>query len=110
MLLEENAQLLSYRQTAEWGMRIIQGSFGRLRVPLPIANTKERAELLETVCRLSNVRATCVGINQIRQVYYPTWTASEDERLWKDLCNMVFGDIRHADRVAKFHLTEQAVN
>ncbi|KAF4604531.1 hypothetical protein EYR40_003305 [Pleurotus pulmonarius] len=110
MLLEENAQLLSYRQTAEWGMRIIQGSFGRLRVPLPIANTKERAELLEIVCRLSNVRATCVGINQIRQVYYPTWRASEDERLWKDLRNMVFGDIRHADRVAKFHLTEQAVN
>lgn len=25
-----NRELLSYRQTAEWGMRAIQGSFGRL--------------------------------------------------------------------------------
>ncbi|EEB96493.1 hypothetical protein MPER_04363, partial [Moniliophthora perniciosa FA553] len=30
-LLRFNRQLLSYRQSAEWGMRIMQGSFGRLR-------------------------------------------------------------------------------
>ena len=29
-------QLLSYRQTAEWGMRALQGAFGRLRVPLDV--------------------------------------------------------------------------
>lgn len=29
-------QLLSFRQSAEWGMRSLQGSFGRLRVPLEI--------------------------------------------------------------------------
>lgn len=31
-ILQLNRQLLSYRQTAEWGMRGMQGSFGRLRV------------------------------------------------------------------------------
>jgi hypothetical protein len=29
-------ELLSYRQTAEWGMPGLQGSFGRLRIPLEI--------------------------------------------------------------------------
>jgi hypothetical protein len=31
-------ELLSYRQTAEWGMRSLQGSFGRLRLPLDIGD------------------------------------------------------------------------
>ncbi|KAG6808001.1 hypothetical protein H0H92_005724 [Tricholoma furcatifolium] len=35
-LLEKNKQLLSFRQTAEWGNQALQGSFGRLRVPLEI--------------------------------------------------------------------------
>lgn len=35
-LLVENRQLLSYRQTAEWGMQTLQGSFGHLQVPLHI--------------------------------------------------------------------------
>lgn len=41
-LLRFNRQLLSYCQTAEWGMQTIQGSFGRLHVPLPIASDKSR--------------------------------------------------------------------
>ncbi|KAJ8503054.1 hypothetical protein ONZ45_g11200 [Pleurotus djamor] len=107
ILMDENAQLVSYRQTAEWGMRIVQGSFGRLRAPLPIEDSSERTELLEIVCRQSNLRTIRVGINQIRNVYYPTWRATEDERLWTDLGNMVIGNIRSADRVAKFHLVVQ---
>ncbi len=35
-LMAFDRQLLSYRQTAEWGNRGLQGSFGRLRVPLPV--------------------------------------------------------------------------
>ena len=50
-------QLLSCRQAAEWGMRTIQGSFGRLQMPLPINDTKWRANLVEICVRLSNVRA-----------------------------------------------------
>ena len=99
-----NRQLLSYRQTAEWGMRMIQGSFGRLRVPLKISSKKRRQQLLEIIVRLSNVRTRCVGINQIRSVYMPTWKASEDEMMWLDLGNVMFGEIRKRDRVARFHL------
>ncbi|KAF5371930.1 hypothetical protein D9757_011485 [Collybiopsis confluens] len=106
--MARNRQLLSYRQTAEWGMRIMQGSFGRLRVPLPISNSDARQELLEICCRLTNVRAICVGINQIRSVYLPTWKASEDDRLWDELGNMLFGEIRRVDRVARFHVVPVA--
>jgi len=49
-------ELLSYRQTAEWGMRSIQGSFGRLRLPLQIDNKEERANLLEICFHLHNPR------------------------------------------------------
>jgi len=103
-MLTVNRQLLSYRQTAEWGMRTVQGSFGRLRVPLKISSENHRARLLETCMRLTNVRARCVGINQIRSVYMPIWKASEDEQLWLDLGDMVFGEIRRRDRVSRFHL------
>ncbi|KAF8799597.1 hypothetical protein BYT27DRAFT_7058723, partial [Phlegmacium glaucopus] len=104
LTLAINRQLLSYRQTAEWGMRMMQGSFGRLRVPLPISSDKARRRLLETCVRLSNIRARCVGINQIRSVYMPIWRASEDEQLWLNLGDIIFGDIRKRDRVSRFHL------
>ncbi|KAF8816486.1 hypothetical protein BYT27DRAFT_7207622, partial [Phlegmacium glaucopus] len=39
---------------AEWGMRMIQGSFGRLRVPLKISSPKRRQQLLEIIIRLAN--------------------------------------------------------
>lgn len=103
-LLRYNRQLLSFRQTAEWGMRALQGSFGRLRVPLDITSESARVRLLETCVRLHNVRTVCVGVNQIRNVYVPTWKAAEDERLWTDLGNVMFGYIRKHDRVSRFHL------
>ena len=99
-----NRQLLSYRQTAEWGMRTLQGSFGRLRVPLPITSETRRRHRIEVCARLSNVRARCVGISEIRSVYMPIWQSSEDDRLWLELGDMVFGDIRKRDRVSRFHL------
>jgi hypothetical protein len=37
----------------------------------------------------------------------PIWKASEDEQLWLDLGNVLFGDIRHRDRVARYHLVVQ---
>lgn len=57
--------LLSYRQTAEWGMRALQGSFGRLRLPLGIGDAEERGDLLEMCVRLHNLRTQRVGYNQI---------------------------------------------
>lgn len=95
--LQFNRQLLSYRQTAEWGNRMLQGSFGRLRVPLDINKMESRQELLELCCRLNIVRARVVGINQIRNVYMPVWKTSEDEQLWNNLGDMLLRDIRHRD-------------
>jgi hypothetical protein len=102
--LAYNRQLVSYRQTAEWGMRTIRGAFGRLRVPLPIRNRELRQRLLENTSRLTNIRARRVGISQIRTVYLGVWRESEDQRMWTDLGDMLFGDIRRRDRVSRFHL------
>ena len=68
-----NTELTSYRQTAEWGMRAIQGSFGRLRVPLDIEDNQGRARLLEVCIHLNNLCANYIGISQIRSVYQPVW-------------------------------------
>ncbi len=54
-VLAFNRQLLSYRQTAEWGMQTLQESFGRLRVPLPIESVDARRQLIETCIRLNNL-------------------------------------------------------
>jgi hypothetical protein len=97
-------ELLSYRQTAEWGMRGLQGSFGRLRIPLEIGRQSERGDLIEICIRLNNLRARLVGINQIRTVYMPLWKQNRDEEeVWTNFENMMFGDQRRSDRVARFH-------
>jgi len=54
-VLAFNRQLLSFRQSAEWGMRSLQGAFGRLRVPLPIEDPSSRQDLLEICVRLHNI-------------------------------------------------------
>lgn len=97
-------ELLSYRQTAEWGNRALQGAFGRLRVPLEISNAERRGELLEICSRLHNVRTRLVGTNQIRTVYMPCWQSTpEDIEIWRNFENMLFSDQRRHDRVARFH-------
>lgn len=96
-------QLLSCQQAAEWGMRTIQGSFGRLWMPLPVDDTRGRAKLIETCIRLSNVRARLVGISQIREVFMPIWK-EEDGNMWDSFETMLFGQIRQRDRVMRFHL------
>jgi hypothetical protein len=97
-------ELLSYRQTAEWGMRGLQGSFGRLRIPLEIGRQEERGDLLEICVRLNNLRAQQVGINQIRNVYMPLWKQTrEEEHVWGNFENMLFGEQHRSDRVGRFH-------
>ncbi|OJT14842.1 hypothetical protein TRAPUB_8636 [Trametes pubescens] len=103
-LLARNRQLLSYRQTAEWGMRQLRAGFGRLRVPLNINDPDGRLVLLEICARSSNVRAVRVGLNEIRTVYMRVWEEAEDADIWADLDNVMFGEIRRRDRVARFHL------
>lgn len=96
--------MLSYRQTAEWGMRSIQGSFGRLRMPLPINDEQFRADLLECVFRLHQVRTRRIGHNEIREVYMPQWKrTTEDEEVWINFENILFSDQRKNDRVSRYH-------
>jgi hypothetical protein len=105
-LLAFDRQLLSFRQTAEWGMRALQGSFGRLRMPLDINFSEQRQDLLEACVRLNNVRARMVGINQIRSVYMPIWQEDEHDRMvWEQFEKMLFSHQRNNDRVARFHLS-----
>jgi len=104
LMLTVNHQLLSYCQTAEWGMHTMQDSFGRLHIPLNINSENCCKQLLETCCRLSNVQTHCVGISQIKNVYMPIWKAAEDEQLWLSLGDMIFVDIQKRDRISCFHL------
>lgn len=98
-------QLLSFRQTAEWGMRAIQGSFGRLRVPLDINHASRRGDLLEVIMRLYQIRARRVGINQIRSVYMPRWTEGEEQRaIWDHFETILFKEQKKNDRVVRFHM------
>lgn len=103
--MQFDRQLLSFRQTAEWGMRTLQGSFGRLRVPLPINYSDIRGDLLEVIARLFNLRARKVGHNQIRTVYLPLWQDDENyPSTWLHLESILFRDQRRNDRVNRFHL------
>lgn len=100
-----NRELLSYRQTAEWGMRALQGSFGRLRVPLEINQPQKRANLLEVCVRLHNLRAQRVGINQICTVYMKEWRATDElDDLWRNFENILFSEQRARDRVSQYHV------
>jgi hypothetical protein len=100
-----NRALLSYRQTAEWGMRALQGAYGRLRVPLDANNSEIRLRILESCVRLHNLRTTRIGINQICTVYMPEWETTEDDRFWDDVEDMMqIKDVLKHDRVSRFHL------
>ena len=98
-----NRELLSYRQTAEWGMRQLQGGFGRLRMPLDANDLEGRKTLLEVCIRLMQVRVRRVGISEIRNVYFPIWEQAEDDHVWNDLGTLVFGEVRRRDRVSRFY-------
>jgi len=101
-----NREVLSYRQTAEWGMRGIQGALGRLHVPLEIANKDSRGDLIKICIRLHNLRAIRVGINQIRSVYLKCWQeTADDAAVWQDFENMLFSTQRQKDQVSCFHVT-----
>lgn len=101
-----NRELLSYRQTAEWGMRSLQGAFGRLRIPLNISDKEARGDLIEICVHLHNLHSKKVGINQICTVYMNHWQATdEDTEVWHDFENMLFSEQWQKDRVTRFHVT-----
>ena len=107
-LLQYNCQLLSYQQTAEWGMHTLQGSFGCLHIPLPINHSDLRGDLLETVSRLFNLHARAVGHNQIWTVYMPIWREDEQEELWMSFEGMLFSEQQEMIELVDFILLHQS--
>ena len=86
-------------------MRDLQGSFGRLRVPLEIEDMEKRADLIESCFRLHNLRTRMVGINHIRNVYIPAWCEGDDDRrIWEGFEGILFSDQQKHDRVSTFHI------
>ncbi|KAF9019862.1 hypothetical protein BDZ89DRAFT_1093804 [Hymenopellis radicata] len=107
--LQFDRQLLSLRQAAEWGNRCLQGSFGRLRIPLKVEYSNVRGDLLEVCFRLYQLRTRRVGINQIRSVYLPIWKEGAQEEIWDHFEQLLFRDQTQNDRVRSFHLTVQEI-
>ena len=100
--MEQNREIVNARQAAEWGMRSIQGSFGRLRIPLSITMDHLRCRILLTCFRLHQLRVRLVGINQIQTVYHPLWQQSPEQFL-TNLSDDFF-EVQRNDRVSRFHL------
>jgi hypothetical protein len=103
-----NREVLSYWQTAEWGMHGIQGAFGRLHVLLEIANKDSWGDLIEICIQLHNLRAIRVGINQICSVYLKCWQeTADDATVWQDFKNILFSTQRQKNWVSHFHVTQE---
>ena len=85
-------------------MRDVQGSFGRLRIPLPIGDMTLRYVILATCFRMYQLRVRLMEISHI----HTTYKGLEDEddemqELWRNWENMLFRDLRKSDRVARFY-------
>jgi DDE superfamily endonuclease len=76
--LVRQEQATSLRQAAEWGMRAIQGAFPRLKETIKIEENGERSVILNLMPLLYNYRLATVGLNQLRNVYVPSWSVDAD--------------------------------
>ena len=64
-----NRQATSIRQLSEWGMRMIEGSFPRLKDPLLFEEMGDRKVILRLMVHLYNYQTAKVGINQIMNTF-----------------------------------------
>ncbi|QRV96986.1 DDE superfamily endonuclease [Ceratobasidium sp. AG-Ba] len=103
-VIEYSNKLTQARQAVEWGMRSLQSVFNRLRVPLDIHDPIGRQRLLEACVRLHNLRAVCMGINEIRSVYARRRNAPEVLR--DHAHRALFPNTRNHDRIGRFYLQE----
>jgi len=75
-------QATSLRQSAEWGMRSIQGSFPRLKDKLLFSQEMaDRKAFLHMISMLLNFRTRTVGLNQLTSTYYPNFHLVGDDVL-----------------------------
>ena len=63
---------VSLRQTSEWGMRGLQGTFPRCKKRLP-GNQFKRKLVIQSIVLVHNFRTETVGLNQIKTVFDPEY-------------------------------------
>ena len=64
-----NRDATSVRQLSEWGMRMIQGQFPRIKDPIKYEKKGERKIILRLLIHLYNFQTSQVGINTILNSY-----------------------------------------
>jgi hypothetical protein len=75
-------QATPLRQSAEWSMRAIQGSFPGLKDTLLFSEEMTDCKvLLNLIPMLLNFRMWHVGLNQLTAIYYPTFHLVGDDVL-----------------------------
>ena len=74
-LLPMHEKYISLRQASEWGMRALQGTFGRLKSRLP-SDSEKRGLIILSVILLHNFRTEFVGLNQIATAFNPHYDQS----------------------------------
>ena len=72
-------QALSLRQSAEWGMRVLQGSMPRLKARWVYEERDERRVSLLMMVLLYNYQANNMDLNQIRSVYWNSAVMESNE-------------------------------
>jgi len=82
-----NSEASSLRQSSEWGMRGLQGSFPRIKDHFLYEENGERLPMLLCVVHLFNFRTRYVGLNQIRSVFLPLLEQNDGNRVlqWANL-------------------------
>ncbi len=73
--IELHNKYVSLRQSSEWGMRALQGTFSRLKSRLT-SNSLLRHNIIFSILLLHNFRTARVGLNQIAVVFNPHYEAS----------------------------------
>jgi hypothetical protein len=59
-------------------MRAIQGAFPRMKDTIRVEENGERSVILNLLPFLYNYRLAKVGLNQLRNVYVPSWSVDAD--------------------------------
>jgi hypothetical protein len=87
-VLRRHNTYVSLRQSSEWGMRSLQGTFTRMKSRLTSNKTKRKL-ILTVIILLHNFRTDVVGLNQIATVFNEEYDA--------------FVNIRNYDRIAQYY-------
>lgn len=100
-LARDQMALISTRQAAEWGMRALQGAFGRLKIPMDCNDAEGRGRLIRVCVRIHQLRCRAVGLNQLKEVFINTWKDAETH--YEDFGDLLFRDIMSKDRISRYY-------